>query len=853
MILGLLLGHFLQPIFGELDEAEKEICAKLTAVDIFTGNFTAEYNTLVNNDTTKKQDVATFKDASNHRTLLHAAAYFDSTDSAQDLIAHGADVNAQDNLNATPLHYAVGQSAHNMVTFLLSQTDIDATLPDEHGNLPLHDAIIFNKNNIAETLINHLNKSSLNIKNQDRKTPLFLAAQNGNLELVKTLCEKGALDDLDAAQKAAEDGKYEEIVTFLETQKPQEEPLEKQEAAPEEPEVLQEAANVDGNSPLHIAVIDGDTEKVVRLLQPEEPETLAADVNGQNRRGKTPLHLAVLYDRLNIIKILTDNNIDFLIQDNAGQTALHLAAHQGKLAAVVAILDAAHSKQELLESTDEQGNTPLHLAAISGDNTSAIIKRLHQDGADLEVENYEKETPLKRAQKKNNQAAIDTLKELGAQDDQTDEHGNTPLHRAAQQGNVEEVTKLITEGAAVNSKNKVGDTPLHLAATNGHASVIQALAINTQLELQVANAENKTALHLAAQAGKQEAVIKLLELANIKGLVVNELLELKDNRGNTPLHLAAQHGQASAMQTLAQDVTTNLLIGNQEGKTPLHLAAQANMLASVNKLLELAARNDLVKNLLEALDNNSKTPLDLATKQDVIDALENARKGLDEKVPDTPDVPAATEPAESDADRQAREREAREREEQERKAQREREKKKALMAAIKKYKQEHEKKLATKFNTPLHIAVIDQELDEVKKLLNEGENINSQNREDKTPLHLAAERRSIEIIKILASDKNCNLLAVDNQGQTALHLAALYGEPEAINALLLYAKSKKILAELVSAKDKKGDTALDYAQHSRSKNIDEIIELLIKKGATGKTKLALSRTTNNHLSPLNKR
>jgi hypothetical protein len=98
------------------------------------------------------------------RTPLHMAAFYGRTKIAELLIAHGADVNARDQIAMTPLHAAVisGERA--------------AALAGEPAVVPL--------------LLD--GKADLQAKNEEGQTALHLAAATGQPKLTKFLIERGA-------------------------------------------------------------------------------------------------------------------------------------------------------------------------------------------------------------------------------------------------------------------------------------------------------------------------------------------------------------------------------------------------------------------------------------------------------------------------------------------------------------------------------------------------------------------------------------------------------------------------------------------------------------------------------------
>ena len=76
-------------------------------------------------------------------------------------------------------------------------------------------------------------------------------------------------------------------------------------------------------------------------------------------------------------------------QNEDGATPLHLAAYDGTLAVVTALLEAGAN----LEARTKDGVTPLHLAAAFNENP-AVVTALLEAGANLEARNEYGATPL---------------------------------------------------------------------------------------------------------------------------------------------------------------------------------------------------------------------------------------------------------------------------------------------------------------------------------------------------------------------------------------------------------------------------------------------------------------------------
>src|SRR5437867_2446403 len=84
--------------------------------------------------------------------------------------------------------------------------------------------------------------------------------------------------------------------------------------------------------------------------------------------------------------------------------------------------------------------------------------------------------------------------------------------------------------------------------------------------------------------------------------------------------------------------------------------------------------------------------------------------------------------------------------------------------------------------SPLHKAVIDEDLSKAKALLAKGADVEAREFQGKTPLHLAAYKQREMVALLIANQANVN--DKDNKGLTPLHIAALGGDIEIIESLV---------------------------------------------------------------------
>ena len=100
--------------------------------------------------------------------------------------------------------------------------------------------------------------------------------------------------------------------------------------------------------------------------------------------------------------------------------------------------------------------------------------------------------------------AEDLIKD-GAEVNVQDEQGDTPLHYAADMGNIELAQLFILSGAEINQVDELGISPLYRAAVANHLQVAQLLLTNGA-DINLATAAGESPLDAALSNGRQDLV-----------------------------------------------------------------------------------------------------------------------------------------------------------------------------------------------------------------------------------------------------------------------------------------------------------------------------------------------------------
>ena len=157
--------------------------------------------------------------------------------------------------------------------------------------------------------------------------------------------------------------------------------------------------------------------------------------------------------------------------DGEGLTPLHLAAISGNLT-VLSVLGT--NTPELLDSQDTQGHSALHWAVVCGQ--ASRVRLLCDQGAQVGLADSEGGTPLHYAAMVDNTQVLDTLLEAGASPGLEDKAGRTAVSWAASSGGLSSFLRLVKRHPeAMSQRDAQSLTPLHCAAALGQGDIIASV------------------------------------------------------------------------------------------------------------------------------------------------------------------------------------------------------------------------------------------------------------------------------------------------------------------------------------------------------------------------------------------
>ena len=704
-------------------------------------------------------------------SLLHHAAAYGQVEVIRLLQENGCYIDIVDVNGRTALHYAAANGFVESVRTLIEMgSDVNA-LDNEHTT-PLQWAVMSEQYAVMEALIEHggsvgVGEAEPVSISLDFNPKAVLCDEQVGVPVHNT--PKNDISSLEDANwvnfvKAAQSGDTTAVTECLDLGVPV------------------DLADEDGWSPVHHAIAHGQVE-VIRLLMDRgcrmspvksriPPSSEYAGVH--NSRKCDIFDVARSGDTAKLKEYL-ELGLSVDTTDEDGRTPLHCAAGEGQVDAVKLLID----KGCCIDPVDHNGWTPSMYATMQGQDEVEVLLNLA-----ISMSDTTGWTPLHAAAADGQLEVIKMLFTVGGKKLMTVVAGKagTPLHQAAAGGHKDVVTLLLNEGCPVDIKASNSFTALHVAAQYGQVVIIEML-VNQGLDVNVVINKGKTPLHVAAAFGKLESVCTLLRLDGRKSLtkiagdegtplhhavagghkdVVALLLNegcpvtAQTSKGASVLHFAAQFGQEELIAYLI-DCGLDANIEDDDGSTPLHWAACHGQFESIRVLLRLGGRRSLAM-----IAGGVGTPLHVAVLQenkDIVSLL------LSEGCP----INMTT----------------------------------------------------TDGLTALHIAAVTGQVDIIEMLVGHGLDVNIQEERGRTPLHVAACNNQLESARTLIGLGGRRSMTVIADGQGApLHVAAEKGHKDMVSLLLKEGCPTNVT-------DGIGKSAVHFA--AMSGEVD-IIEMLVKQG-----------------------
>uniref|UniRef100_A0A8K9X910 Ankyrin repeat domain 52a n=1 Tax=Oncorhynchus mykiss TaxID=8022 RepID=A0A8K9X910_ONCMY len=790
------------------------------------------------------------------RQPIHWAAYLGHLEVVKLLVSRSADKGCQDKQGYTPLHAAAASGHIDIVKYLL-RLGAELDEPNAFGNTALHVACYTGQEAVANELVNH--GANVNQPNRSGYTPLHLAAVSTNGALCLELLVNNGAD----VNQQSKEGKSPLHMAAIHGRFTRSQIL------------IQNGGEIDsvdkyGNTPLHVAAKYGhellistlmtngaDTcslyffeqcvcqlYSIVSSMSKEHVLSAGFDINIPDNFGRTCLHAAASGGNVECLNMLLSSGTDLNQRDKSGRTPLHYAAANGRYQCTVTLVSAGAEVNE----PDRTGCTPLHYSAASqafcrmdrhfpgtlqreedgAKESYFCLEHLLDNGADPSLVNSKGYSAVHYAASHGNKQnlelllemsfnalgdiessipvsplhlavsadnghwqALRVLTETAAYVDVQDASGRSVLYLASQRGYARCVEVLLAQGAScLLNENRHMWTPLHVAAANGHTECLHML-VDSGEEADLTNitdTQEQTPLMLAVLGGHTDCVHLLLE----KGAWP----DTKDKRGSTALHRGAALGRDDCV-TAMLDHKASALCRDGQGRTPLHYAASRGHTDILASLLRAATCSDPLDSLL---DHEEYTPSHWAAYQGQEDCLEvlleHKTCSIQEGNSFTP-LHCALMNGHSGAAEMLLE-----------------------SAGVQMVNTRD-----TKERTPLHAAACAEDVAGLQLVLRHGAEINAVDHTGRSALMVAADNGQSGTVAILLHRAKADLTLLDDNGNTALHLAC--SKAHEMCALLILGEIHN--PTLINATN----AALQMPLHLAARNgLATVVQALLSRGAT---------------------
>ncbi|MVW70545.1 ankyrin repeat domain-containing protein [Bordetella sp. 15P40C-2] len=331
---------------------------------------------------------------------------------------------------------------------------------------------------------------------------------------------------------------------------------------------------------------------------------LGVELNpGAHRKKRCPLKSAIKRGRADLVKTLCELGADFNRVVRDGPQMLEFAAQGGHVEMIKTLVRMGVSTR---------GGMCRAILCAAENSNPGVLEALQEAAVDIDEVNSKGYPPLALAIRSRRVFAVNALLAAGAKPDFRLPDGRNALMLAAD-ADMCELARQFLNHCDIKDTDHAGNTVLMYAAS---ARMVTAM-ISAGADPLAVNAHKATALMYAAQNNRPGVIEALLDRAPTPA----EYIHRKDSRGYTALMHAADSDAASRAEQRSKWATLEILVqrganiearavnviadrpagadeaaARYDGKTALMIAAENGHFAEVTFLLELGADVDAISN-----------------------------------------------------------------------------------------------------------------------------------------------------------------------------------------------------------------------------------------------------------------
>ncbi|MGD9593086.1 MAG: ankyrin repeat domain-containing protein, partial [Candidatus Berkiella sp.] len=488
--------------------------------------------------------------------------------------------------------------------------------------------------------------------------------------------------------------------------------------------------------------------------------------------------------------------------------------------------------KEMREYLADQDPSVKQKRLVQENETQARIKKKHEDLIDAVVNNNvdkikallqdeevnvnfkdERKSSMVPSIGEDKSRLIDTPKGV-VLEHYYQEEMRTPLFYAAAFGNVEAARLLLQSGAQIDAPNLCNDTPLIAGARSRNLAMVKLL-VEHKADVFKQNAAGENALLEALKAQSVDISNYLLSLANAVKLVsadteeetmvnaavlcgdvallskvikmggkINAKIKKGPFEGTFPLITAVMQNDAKALEILLNNKADVNQVDLQ-GKSALFHAVESGDATLVKLLLERGASKEIKDNAgktaLEYIDGNKFPRIyDLLMRGDKVYDAAKSDALLAESLRNNQNCFRANRPSKNYNDLVDDPKKIN----------------KALQYAVEKQDLQFAKMLLAKISDKKTAATkrtfVGRFFNRVKTLFLGDYDVNNRERNGKTPLHNAIDSTNVEMIRLLLSNPNVDILQKSNDGLSIIEAIRNKGNDEISKLILTNENLEKI-------------------------------------------------------------